>query len=53
MGCDSIVTIKLTIFAPGSSTQSVEACRYFILPHAGTVIDKSGTYKEALPIYGV
>ena len=48
MGCDSIVTIKLTIFAPGSSTQSVEACRYYILPHAGTVIDKSGTYKETL-----
>jgi hypothetical protein len=48
MGCDSIVTIKLTIFEPGKSSQNVSACRYYILPHAGTVIEKSGTYTETL-----
>ncbi len=48
MGCDSIVTIKLTIFEPGTSTQTISACRYYILPNARTVIEKSGTYKETL-----
>jgi len=48
MGCDSIVTIKLTIFEPGTSSQNVSACRYFVLPYAGTVIEKSGSYTETL-----
>lgn len=48
MGCDSIVTIKLTIFEPGKSSQTISACRYFILPNAGTVIEKSGSYTETL-----
>lgn len=48
IGCDSIVTIKLTIFEPGTSSQNVSACRYFVLPNAGTVIEKSGSYTETL-----
>lgn len=48
IGCDSIVTIILTIFEPGLSTQTVSACRFYILPHARTLIEKSGTYNETL-----
>ena len=48
IGCDSIVTIKLTIFEPGKSSLNVSSCRYFILPNAGTVIEKSGSYTETL-----
>jgi hypothetical protein len=45
-GCDSIVTVKLTIWGPGRDTLDVKACRYFILPFTKTVITKSGEYTD-------
>lgn len=45
-GCDSIVTVKLTIWGPGRDTVDVKACRYFILPFTKVVATSTGSYTD-------
>jgi hypothetical protein len=47
-GCDSIVTVKLTIWEPGRDTINTSVCRNYILPNTKKLIDKSGVYSEVL-----
>ena len=47
-GCDSVMTIKLTINQPTSSGIKVSACDSFVNPNNGAVYRKSGTYKATI-----
>ena len=47
-GCDSVMTIKLTINQPTSSGIKVSACDSFINPNNGAIYRKSGTYKATI-----
>lgn len=47
-GCDSIMTIKLTINQPSSSGIKVTACDSFVNPNNKAVYRKSGTYKVTI-----
>jgi hypothetical protein len=47
-GCDSVMTINLTINQPSSSGTKVTACDSFVNPINGAVYRKSGTYKVTI-----
>jgi len=47
-GCDSVMTIKVTINQPTSSGTKVTACDSFINPINGAIYRKSGTYKATI-----
>jgi hypothetical protein len=47
-GCDSVMTIKITINQPTSSGIKVSACDSFVNPNNGAVYRKSGTYKATI-----
>lgn len=47
-GCDSVMTIKLTINQPTSSGIKVSGCDSFVNPNNGAVYRKSGTYKATI-----
>lgn len=47
-GCDSVMTIKLTINQPTSSGTKVTVCDSFVNPINGAVYRKSGTYKVTI-----
>lgn len=47
-GCDSVMTINLTINQPTSSGTKVTACDSFVNPINGAVYRKSGTYKVTI-----
>lgn len=46
-GCDSIITINLTVTPNSSSSQTVSACNSYTLP-GGAVVTSSGTYADTL-----
>jgi hypothetical protein len=46
-GCDSIITINLTILSAGMSTQTISACDSYTSP-TGNVYTSSGTYMDTL-----
>jgi len=45
-GCDSVMTIKLTILKPSGTSVIVVQCDSFITPLIKTIIKKSGKYTE-------
>ncbi len=45
-GCDSVMTINLTILKPSSTNITIVQCDSFILPMNKTVVKKSGKYSE-------
>jgi hypothetical protein len=45
-GCDSVMTITLTILKPSSTNITIVQCDSFILPMNKTVVKKSGKYSE-------
>ncbi|PKR80207.1 metalloprotease [Brumimicrobium salinarum] len=47
-GCDSIVTLNLTVNTPSSSTISEEVCNSYTWPANGQTYMSSGTYSETL-----
>ena len=47
-GCDSIITINLTILQSTSSTIAVTACKEYMAP-SGAVFDSSGSYMDVIP----
>lgn len=46
-GCDSLLTVNLTILQPSFGSESVTACNEFISP-AGSTWNASGVYQETL-----
>jgi len=52
-GCDSIITINLTINNPTSSTQNLSACSNLISPSGNYIWTSNGTYQDTIPnIFG-
>ncbi|MCB0736833.1 MAG: T9SS type A sorting domain-containing protein [Bacteroidetes bacterium] len=51
MGCDSIITINLTVKTTPTKTINVKACDFYVSP-AGKYIVRSGTYKERIKVNG-
>jgi PKD repeat protein len=47
-GCDSIITINLTINNPTSSAQNVSACDFMVSPSANYTWTSSGIYTDSL-----
>ncbi|MCC5916318.1 MAG: T9SS type A sorting domain-containing protein [Cryomorphaceae bacterium] len=47
-GCDSVVTLHLTIFTPGSDNQTITACASYLWPVNNQVYTSSGTYSDTL-----
>lgn len=45
-GCDSVMTINLTILKPSSTNITIVQCDSFIFPMNKTVVKKSGKYSE-------
>lgn len=48
-GCDSIVTLNLTVNAPSSSSQSATACDSYVWPINNTTYTTSGQYTATIP----
>ena len=46
-GCDSLLTIQLTIVEPSSGSETVSICDQFVSP-SGQIWDTSGIYQETL-----
>jgi hypothetical protein len=52
-GCDSIITIDLSIHGPSDSTISVSSCNDYISPSGNYIFSSSGTYQDTVTnIYG-
>ncbi|MNU80153.1 hypothetical protein D3C71_697760 [compost metagenome] len=49
VGCDSIITLNLTILSPSSSTETVTSCDIFIWPVNGQSYTSSGQYIDTIP----
>lgn len=49
VGCDSIITITLTIINQKTSSINVTQCEKFVSPSKKYVWTKSGTYKDTIP----
>ena len=49
LGCDSTVTLNLTVSAGSSSTTSMTACDSYFWPANGTTYTTSGTYFAVIP----
>ncbi|HEU4719038.1 MAG TPA: LamG-like jellyroll fold domain-containing protein [Bacteroidia bacterium] len=47
-GCDSVITINLTVNQPSSSTMSATACGSYTAP-SGAMFTSSGTYMDTIP----
>lgn len=47
-GCDSVMTINVTINQPTGSSTKVTACDSFVNPISGAIYRKSGTYKVTI-----
>jgi hypothetical protein len=52
-GCDSVITINLTILISPSSETTVEACDRYTLPGGSTTWTESGTYMEVFESAGL
>jgi hypothetical protein len=48
-GCDSIVTLNLTIAMPSDSTFTVASCNSYLWAANGVTYDSSGTYLDTIP----
>jgi hypothetical protein len=48
-GCDSIITLDLTIHQPSSSTETIMACDSYTSPSGNYVWTSSGTYIDTIP----
>ncbi len=51
-GCDSVVTVELTIIPSPSSELTVEACDRYTSPSGAQTWTESGTYFEYIPVGG-
>ncbi|NVK64804.1 MAG: T9SS type A sorting domain-containing protein [Flavobacteriales bacterium] len=49
IGCDSTVTLNLTINSPSSSTANITACGSYFWPESGLTYSNSGTYTTVIP----
>lgn len=49
LGCDSIVTVNLTILAPTSGTLTATACDGLVSPSGNVLWASSGTYMDTIP----
>lgn len=47
-GCDSVVTLDLTVNAPSFASDTVETCGFYFWPVIGTTYTSSGTYADTL-----
>lgn len=47
-GCDSVMTISVTILKPTGSTQTYYSCDSFVSPNSGKLYKNSGKYQEKL-----
>ena len=47
-GCDSIITLDLTINAPSASSETIEVCDNYTWPANGATYTTTGTYSEIL-----
>ena len=47
-GCDSILTLNLTIHSPSTSSQTASACNSYTWPLTGATYTSSGTYTTTL-----
>lgn len=50
-GCDSIMSINLTILSPSSSTITQNSCGSFSSPSGNYVWNTSGTFQDTIPNY--
>ncbi|RLD50856.1 MAG: hypothetical protein DRI94_07585 [Bacteroidetes bacterium] len=50
-GCDSIITINLTIYQPTTSTINVNACDLYTSPSGNYTWISSGNYTDTIPNY--
>ncbi|MCW3072438.1 MAG: hypothetical protein JWO44_2328 [Bacteroidetes bacterium] len=48
-GCDSVMTINLTIINSSASTQSITACDSYTVPSGNQTYTASGTYMDTIP----
>lgn len=48
-GCDSIISINLTVLQPTSSSISVSACDSYTVPSGNQTYFTSGTYQDIIP----
>jgi len=48
-GCDSIMTINLTVINSSSSTQSITACNSYTVPSGDETYTASGSYMDTIP----
>ena len=48
-GCDSIITVTLTIINSSASTQNITACDNYTVPSGDETYNASGTYMDTIP----
>lgn len=48
-GCDSVITINLTILNSSASTQNITACDSYTVPSGNQTYTVSGTYMDTIP----
>jgi hypothetical protein len=48
-GCDSIITVNLTILNSSTSTQNITACDSYTVPSGNQTYTASGTYMDTIP----
>lgn len=48
-GCDSIITINLSIYQASSSTQNITSCEFYTSPSGNYTWLSSGNYKDTIP----
>jgi hypothetical protein len=51
-GCDSVITLNLTIVTPTLNTQSATACNSYTWPQNGNIYTGSGQYRDTLKSTG-
>jgi hypothetical protein len=51
-GCDSVVTLNLTVITPSQSTQSATSCNSYTWTQSGNTYTTSGQYKDTIQSSG-